>query len=176
MKRSKMKSVAGFTLIELVIVLGIIGILSAILIPSAFGFIRDKQMSQANANSRLVFMAVQKELNKYAYTNTTPPVGCYAKGTFSAPSTYTEGLYDSSNASVKSFDFSNVLDNDVRKGSWIAKINANQKIVEKVNWSTDTTVTFTLATIDSNSFLNSTQQDAAYKSTKQLIGCYPLGS
>jgi prepilin-type N-terminal cleavage/methylation domain-containing protein len=51
------KSKKGFTLIELVVVIAILGILAAILVPIISGFIETANQATDNANARLVYQA-----------------------------------------------------------------------------------------------------------------------
>jgi prepilin-type N-terminal cleavage/methylation domain-containing protein len=56
-KNLKKRNKKGFTLIELVVVIAILGILAAILVPVISGFIETANQSADNANARLVYQA-----------------------------------------------------------------------------------------------------------------------
>ncbi len=48
----------GFTLVELVVVIAIIGVIAAILVPSLMGYVKKSRLQAANANAKLAYNAV----------------------------------------------------------------------------------------------------------------------
>ena len=58
MRKSNKK---GFTLVELVVVIAIIGVLAAILVPTMMNYVKKSRLKTANSNAKLVFTTVNNQ-------------------------------------------------------------------------------------------------------------------
>ena len=59
----------GFTLIEMIVVIAIIGVLAAILVPSMSGYLETAKASKKEANARTVYTAAQAAVTALETTN-----------------------------------------------------------------------------------------------------------
>lgn len=154
----------GFTLVELIVVIAIIGVLAAVLVPAMLGYMRDSKISQANQNAHAVYTAAQAAVTKYCTANGT-------KNTKSVPfsaQVATKGAaigldVNAEGASVTLNDFGDYL-GDQFVGDFRFKTGASGDTVEYAVWSQDTsTLTVPLSEED---------QIAAYKAGT-LVGVHP---
>ena len=121
----------GFTLVEMIVVIAIIGVLSAILIPTMMGFVRDSQITNANKAANEMSEALSQTLTKLDAD------GCGMKPTQTATSIITVTISTSSGDTEWKTSITND-ENFISSGDvdWTVAgtaMKSSDKIVDNVN-------------------------------------------
>jgi len=131
----------GFTLVELIVVIAIIGVLAAVLVPSMLGYMRDSKISQANSNAHTIYTSAQAAVTKYATANGTAQTksGAFTSGNLAkgdaTPSGSTYDVTLDKGAVLK--DFGSYL-GDQFVGAFSFKVGASGDTIEYALYSDDT--------------------------------------
>lgn len=140
-----MKKAKGFTLVELVVVIAIIGVLAAILIPSMLGYVKKARLKAANTNAKTAYNAVSEFIaDKVAEgMERDEAISCYASEVIDCASTPSG---TGASLQAKKAVYNALSENGVNSGKvWVDQATINNTDSFYVQWTNDSDPTISTA-------------------------------